>query len=193
MSVVDLVEQSYLRSDIPPFRVGDTVKVPSRSKKGKRNGFRFMKASSSREKAAAYGKPSRCAALPTMSVWSGHFPCIPAFGQDRNRQKREGSPGEAILSAAENRESRQNQGIALISCLHCPFGTESKEEHTEMKGTSQRRRALVCHTGAYSGMSKPGINIRKHLVLKINNSQLFALVLQNACYKIILVAFYPFA
>lgn len=34
MNLVDFVEQPYLREDLPPFRVGDTVKVHVKIKEG---------------------------------------------------------------------------------------------------------------------------------------------------------------
>lgn len=36
MSVVDLVEKPYLKEDIPPFRVGDTVRVHVKIKEGEK-------------------------------------------------------------------------------------------------------------------------------------------------------------
>ena len=52
MNLVELVEQPYLKNDIPAFRVGDTVKVHVKIIEGDKERVQVTKALSSPEKVA---------------------------------------------------------------------------------------------------------------------------------------------
>ena len=62
MNIIQQLEQEQLRSDIPDFRAGDTVRVHAKVV------FRFLKALSWRAKMAVSVKLLQCAVLRPASV-----------------------------------------------------------------------------------------------------------------------------
>lgn len=64
MNIISVLEQEQLRSDIPAFRPGDTVKVHVKVVEGNRERIQVLKASSSAVRTAVSAKPSPFAAFP---------------------------------------------------------------------------------------------------------------------------------
>lgn len=69
MNVIEAIEKEQLRSDIPEFRPGDTLKVYVKVVEGTVNGFSCLKASASPGAVPVPGKCSPSAVLLPAWAW----------------------------------------------------------------------------------------------------------------------------
>ena len=75
MNETDLIEQSFLRSDMPEFRPGDTVKVHVRVVEGNRERVQVFQGVVIRRQGGGSARPSRSARSPSGSAWSARSRC----------------------------------------------------------------------------------------------------------------------
>ena len=113
MQPTDLVDQSSLRTDIPDFGPGDTLKVHVRVVEGSKERIQVFQG-------AVIGRQGdglrETFTVRKVSYGVGverTFPVhAPDRGQDRGRHPRRRPPGQAVLPAGPGREGRQDQGEA---------------------------------------------------------------------------------
>jgi ribosomal protein L19 len=68
-------QKEWMRSDIPPFRPGDTVRVNVRVKEGEKERLQAFEGVCIARVAAVSARRSRCARSPTASAWSASSRC----------------------------------------------------------------------------------------------------------------------
>ena len=75
-ALLEEIEASQLKADIPHFNVGDTIKVHIRIIEGEKERIQVFSELSLLEKARAFLKLFRCTEWLTALEWSGYFHCI---------------------------------------------------------------------------------------------------------------------
>ena len=77
MDIIKQIEREQMRTDIPAFKSGDTVKVHLRIVEGEKERIQVFQGNVIRIQRGTTGATSPCARFPTAWVWNAFCPCTP--------------------------------------------------------------------------------------------------------------------
>ena len=112
------LEQAQIRSDIPAFRPGDTLKVHVRVTEGNRSRIQVFQGIVIRRQGGGARETFTVRKISYGVGVERTFPVhTPAIEHDRGRDQGSGAPGQAVLPALPARQGRQDQGAPRAGAL----------------------------------------------------------------------------